>query len=140
MTSALRTLLLILSFTSAVRGIDFVTGSEFVAARGWGDESTMPLLWGAASIGTGVYGALAAVLNSPRQAINAGLVGMAVSATFAIQVFEMRMLPLPWPPQDARVVADYLGHSALWLLTAGTAFYRKGVDERRHEILGGGDG
>lgn len=148
MSADLRILLTVLSLTSVIRGIDYMTGSEFVAARGWGEESTMPLLWGAASVGVGLYGLLAAAINCKRQAINVGLVGMSVSAMFAVQVFEMRMLPVPWPPQDARIVVHYIGQAVLWLLVTGTAYFRQGVSDRRHEIederrdgmLGGEDG
>lgn len=127
----------ILSTMLAVRGLDYVTGDSFSASVRISDGAEMPLYWGWASLIAAALVMGSLVLKQSRFLQNSALVCFAVNAMFAVQVFAYRMLPVPWPPEDARLVADHIGHSLLWLLIAAALWWRAGIVRRREAILGG---
>ena len=138
MTRAMSALVAILSWVMVARGMDYVTGNRFDMGRVWGDHLTMPELWGAACLFVGLTAILGLVINKPRLVVNIGLVGMAISVMFAIQVADMRMFE--WPPEDIRIITDHLGQAASWLLVSTTIHYRLGVEKRKAAILEEADG
>lgn len=138
MTRAMRALVIILVWIMAARGVDYVTGSTYDMGRIWGDQLTMPEMWGMACLIVAGLTVVGLVLNRPRWVANIAIGGMAVSTMFAVQIADVRMFT--WPPEDIRIITDHLGHAATWLLVAVTIHYRLGVDRRKNEILEEADG
>lgn len=127
----------VLSTMLAVRGLDYVTGDSFSASFRISDGAEMPLYWGWASLIAAALVMGSLVLKRARLLQNSALVCFAINAMFAVQAFAYRMLPVPWPPEDTRLVADHIGHSLLWLLIAVTLWWREGIVRRKEAILGG---
>lgn len=128
----------VLSTMLAVRGLDYVTGDSFAASVKISDGAEMPLYWGWASLIAAALVMGSLVLKQARLLQNSALVCFAINAMFAVQAFAYRMLPVPWPPEDTRLVADHIGHSLLWLLIAAALWWREGIVRRREAILGRG--
>ena len=126
----------VLAVMLGIRGLDYVTGDDVSAAVTVADGAEMPMYWGVASIIAAVlvFGSL--LLKKAGLLQNSALVCFAINAMFAVQAFATRMLPVPWPPEDTRLVADHAGHAALWLLIAVVLWWREGINRRRDVILG----
>lgn len=137
-TRAMSALVAILSWVMVARGMDYVTGNRYDMGRLWGDHLAMPNVWGTACLFVGFTAILGLVIRKPRLVVNVGLVGMAISVMFAIQVADMRMFE--WPPEDIRIITDHLGQAASWLLVSATIHYRLGVEKRKAAILEEADG
>lgn len=127
----------VLSTMLVVRGLDYVTGDSFAASFRISEGAEMPLYWGWASLIAAALVMGSLVLKRARLLQNSALVCFAINAMFAAQAFAYRMLPVPWPPEDTRLVADHIGHSLLWLLIAVTLWWREGIVRRREAILRG---
>lgn len=135
MSRAMAALIAILSLMSFQRGLDYLTGNTIDRGPLWDDNLTLPVVWGIACMLVAVLGITAAVRMCPLLGQWAGIFGMAVNAMFAVQVFEPHMLPVPWPPEDARFVSDHLGHASMWWLIAVTLWWRAGISRRVAEKL-----
>lgn len=136
MNKSLKAISTVLSLMLFVRGVDYVTGDSVAASVKVSEGAEMPLYWGIACIVAAVAAAVSMLANKPAWLQNTALLGFAIYAMFAVQAFDSRMLPIPWPPEDTRLIADHIGHSVLWLLVAVTVWWRNGIRIRRNEILG----
>lgn len=135
MTRSLKGMVWIICLMQAVRGLDYVTGNEHDMGRAWAEQLGMPVYWGLACLVASAAVVVALCAAWPRVLLNAALVSFAINAMFAVQVFDMRMSPVPWPPEDVRLIFDHIAHSALWFLVAGTIWWREGIYRRREELL-----
>lgn len=135
MNKTLMAITAVLAAMLAVRGIDYVTGDPVSAGVRISDGAEMPLYWGWASIAASLAVAASLVFKKHTALLNSALVCFAINAMFAVQVFDPRMAPVPWPPEDTRLVFDHVGHAALWFVIAATVWWREGINRRREVIL-----
>lgn len=126
----------VLATMLAVRGLDYVTGDSVAAPVKVSEGAEMPLYWGWASLAAAALVIGSLIMKKANFLQNSALVCFAINAMFAVQAFAYRMLPVPWPPEDTRLVVDHIGHSLLWLLIAVALWWREGVVRRRDAILG----
>lgn len=138
MTRSLTAGVAILNTMLFVRGVDYSTGNVYDAAgRVFGDHIDMPGVWGASCLAISILVYAAIAVRWVQVLKNLCLFAFGVNAMFAVQIYEARMFPVPWPPEDTRLIADHIGHAALWLLFAATIWWREGVRRRRSELLRG---
>lgn len=136
MTRSLKAGVAILSTMLLVRGVDYVTGNSYdTDGRVIEDNLTLPGWWGATCLLVAFLVFAALLVGRAPLVKNLCLVAFSVNVMFAVQIYESRMLPFPWPPEDIRLVADHIGHASLWLLFAATVWWREGVRRRRSELL-----
>ena len=135
MTREVRFVAWVLAAMLGFRGLDYATGNTYPMGRAYGEEVAMPTYWGAACIATTVLVVVSLVLRKPAWLKNAALLGFAINTMFVIQSAESRMLPVPWPPEDFRLVFDHQGHAVLWFFVASILWWREGVRRRRSQIL-----
>lgn len=137
MTRTMQALLAAMAFPSLWRAIDYTTGNSYQLGREWGEELYLPMLWGAACAIIALGGFIAAFTRSYTIGINTSILGMAVYVMFAVTVFQTRMLPYPWPPEDVRLVSDHLASSAIWGILGLSLLFRRGVERKKSELLRG---
>lgn len=137
MNKSLKAISAVLSLMLFLRGVDYVTGDPVASSVKISDGAEMPLYWGVACIVAGIAAAVSVLANKSTWLQNTALLGFAIYAMFAVQAFDTRMLPVPWPPEDTRLVADHIGHSVLWLLVAVIIWWREGISRRREALLEG---
>lgn len=140
MTLTMRGIVAVLGSMMFLRGVDYLSNDRPLVGTNQSELVTMPHIWGAAFLVAAGFGIFAVLKNTLRSAMNFGVVGAAVTAMFAIQVFQMDMLPYPWPPEDVRVLGDSVGLSTLLVLVALSSSHRMGVDNRKRELIGEMDG
>lgn len=140
MTLTMRGIVAVLSSIMFLRGVDYLSNDRPLIGTNQSELVTMPHLWGAAFLVAAGFGVFAALKNTLLSAVNFGVVGAAITAMFAIQVFQMDMLPYPWPPEDIRVLGDGVGLSTLFVVVALSSSHRMGVDKRKRELIGELDG
>lgn len=140
MTLTMRGIVAVLGSMMFLRGVDYLSNDRPLVGTNQSELVTMPHIWGAAFLVAAGFGIFAVLKNTHRSAMNFGVVGAAVTAMFAIQVFQMDMLPYPWPPEDVRVLGDSVGLSTLLVLVALSSSHRMGVDNRKRELIGEMDG
>lgn len=136
MTLTMRGIVAALSAIAFLRGVDYLTNDRPLIGTNQSELVAMPHLWGAAFLVAAGFGVFAVFKNTLLSAMNFGVVGAAITAMFAIQVFQMDMLPYPWPPEDIRVFGDGVGLSVLFEIVALSSSYRMGVDRRKRELIG----
>lgn len=125
----------VLNLLLFARGLDYVTGNPFDMGRIWGESVGMPLYWGTACIVTSVLVTVALLWKKFKALKFFALVAFGINAMFAVQSADYRMLPVPWPPEDFRLLGDHVGHAAMWLILAVALWWREGINRRRNEIL-----
>lgn len=125
----------VLNLLLFARGLDYVTGNSFDMGREWGEQVSMPIYWGTACIVTSVLVTVALLWKRFKALKFFALVAFGINVMFAVQSADYRMLPVPWPPEDFRLLGDHLGHAAMWLILAVTLWWREGISRRRNEIL-----
>lgn len=135
MTRALSLFAGVLAAIMAIRGIDYVTGNSYTSGPIGDDNLHMPIWWGSACILTAIAVFYSVWRRKAEALKNSALVAFAIYVMFAVQTYDMRMLPIPWPPEDTRVVGDHLGFAVLWIGVAFTVWWREGKFRRRAEIL-----
>lgn len=135
MTREVRFVAWVLAVILGFRGLDYVTGNTYPRGYVYGEEVFMTAYWGAACLVTTVLAVVSLVLRKPAWLKNTALLGFAINTMFVVQAAEVRMLPVPWPPEDFRLVFDHLGHAALWFFVASILWWREGVRLRRSQIL-----
>lgn len=135
MTRALQAFIWFMWFDMFARGIDYITGNQFNTGL-VDDNLTMPEVWGAASLVT--CAVLAVGMFTKRLSVVqfGAILGFAVYVMFAVQVFQVRMLPYPWPPEDVRMVAGHVSTAGMWLVVAVTLWYRRYANQKCREELG----
>lgn len=135
MPRAQRVLIWILLLMEFVRGVDYLTGNQNDVGSVHPDEVGMPLVWGTACVAAASVAAVGVYFVRKSWVINGAIASFAVNLMLAWQVFEVRMLPYPWPPEDTRIIVDHVGHAAIWALVAGVVWWRGGVQRRCSEIM-----
>lgn len=138
MNRAMQALVAIMSAVMLARGIDYLTGNSFDMGRIWGDQLGMPELWGTACVLVVILSVGGLITKKSKLVINGALMGAAVCIMFAVQVADTRMFA--WPPEDIRLIADHIGHAAMWGMVVVVVVYRQGVDKRKAAIIRGVDG
>lgn len=138
MNRAMQALVAIMSAVMLARGVDYLTGNSFDMGRIWGDQLGMPELWGTACVIVVILAFGGLLTKKSKLVINGALMGAAVYIMFAVQVADTRMFA--WPPEDIRLIADHIGHAAMWGLVVAVVVYREGVDKRKAAIIRGVDG
>lgn len=131
MNWAIRSTLGVLAWMSLTRGVDYLTGNEFDMGRLMDDNLPLPEAWGWGCVVLAVVAVAAAWTGSPRVAMHAGVLGLAVNVMLAVQIFDVRMMPWPWPPEDARIITDHLAHAAMWVIVAGDQAWREAVEKKK---------
>lgn len=125
----------ILNLLLLLRGLDYITGDTHSMGHAWGDDLGMPMYWGTACIVTSLIVTVALVRKKLEALRFSALVAFGINTMFAVQSADYRMLPVPWPPEDFRLLGDHVGHAAMWLILAVALWWREGIDRRRNEIL-----
>jgi len=123
-----------LGFALIVRGVDYVTGDTFPLTSLLHDVSS-PEVWGIACILTGALMWASLPLKGWKWAYTANIVSFAVYVMLAVQIFDVRMIPYPWPPEDIRVITDLLAFAAFSITLSITIQYRESVKARKHQIV-----
>lgn len=135
MTRALRLWAWILSFELTVRSIDYLAGGDVVVSD---DNLSVPGIWGAVGLLTAVLVLIGLVMKRSGVLKFGSIMAFAVYLMIAIQLFEVAMLPYPWPPENPRLSVTMLAFSLLWLSLAGVVWWREYVArECEKEMLSG---
>lgn len=125
----------VLNLILFARGFDYITGNPFDMGHEWGESVGMPFYWGTACIVTSLL-VTVALLRKKFEALQFfALVAFGINVMFAVQSADYRMLPVPWPPEDFRLLGDHVGHAVMWLILAVALWWREGINRRRNEIL-----
>lgn len=110
-------LIVALSLNLFLRGVDYVTGNSFdVSATE--DDLFATSVWGFASLAAVAVTVFGLVSRKPIFLQFGAVASFAIYSMFAIQTFNVRMLPFPWPPEDVRLVSAHLLEAFLWLSVA----------------------
>ena len=134
MSRAVRFLMFWLGFALIVRGVDYVTGDTFPLTSLLHDVNS-PEVWGITCIIVGIFIWVSALLKGWKWAYTANISAFAVYIMLAVQIFDMRMLPYPWPPEDVRVITDLMTFAMFSLTLSITIQYRESVKARKHQIV-----
>lgn len=116
------------------RSLDYLTGDTFPHNR-QSHEVTSPEIWGIACAISGSLMVTAAFSKNWKFPYFAGIVSFAVYLMVAVQIFDARMLPYPWPPEDHRIVVDLLVYAYLSLVLSITIQYRESVKAKKKQIV-----
>lgn len=135
MTRTVKALMLILALMMFAIGLDYVTGNQHQLINDWSDETDMPLVWGSACLLFAAAAVYSVVWARNMFAVNTLLFGFAVNVMFAVQVYDPRMSPIPWPPEDVRLITNHLAHAGCMLVLAAALWWREGVKRRCSEII-----
>lgn len=136
MTRAVKAIVGLLVFEMFVRSVDYLTGDSHPNSF-WEDGLQMPAVWGSTCLAATLLILFGLARNKPGVVQTGSIVSFAIYVMFAIQVFEMRMLPYPWPPEDTRIVATHLMVAGCWLTVAVTIWWREYINLRKTEELEG---
>ena len=119
-----------------VRSLDYLSGGDVGVPD---DNLAVPEVWGVACLAT-FFVALTGLLLKNSAVIKFGsITAFSVYLMVAVQMFEVAMLPYPWPPENPRLSVTLLVISALWLSVAGILWWREYVSkECEKEALSGG--
>ena len=134
MTRAVKAVVWLLAIELFVRSIDYLTGDTYSTGQ-IEDNLSMPVVWGATGLAAVTVVLFGLLLKKPFVVQTGSLIPFAIYVMFAFQIFEMRMLPHPWPPEDTRLVASHLTFAGLWLTTAITIWWREYIAKRKKEEL-----
>lgn len=140
MTRAVRAIISLLAFELFVRSVDYLTGDSY-NARNVEDNLSVPEVWGLFGLAAVIIVALG-LFSKRAGVVQAGCVtSFAIYTMFAVQIFELRMLPIPWPPEDTRFLTSHLTLAGLWLLMALVIWWRayiakKCADELDRKVQG----
>lgn len=133
MTLALQAYIWFLLVDAVARGVDYLTGPPENLDFLTDDDLGMPHVWGAALLVSSVIVAYGLVRKKLTVVQFGSVVSAAVYFMLAFQMFEGRMLPFPWPPEDVRVVATQLSAAGMWAVSGATIWWREGIRKRCEE-------
>ena len=135
MTRTLRLLVWLMLLELFVRSVDYVAGGVSTVPD---DNLSIPEVWGIAGAATCVV-VLAGLVGKSNGVIKFGAItAFSVYAMIAFQVFEVSMLPYPWPPEDPRKAMSTLVFGLMWLTVAGVVWWRDYLERAcEEEVLGG---
>lgn len=134
MTRAVKVFVGLLVFEMLTRSVDYLTGDSYPNGR-FEEDISMPVVWGTACLAAALIVLFGLARSKPAVVQTGSTVSFAIYTMFAFQVFEMRMLPYPWPPEDTRIVATHLTVAGLWLTAAVTIWWREYIARRKTEEL-----
>lgn len=122
MTKSLKAFTWLLLLDLFVRSIDYVSGGDVAVPD---DNLAIPEVWGITGLVTSFI-ILVGLLARRGAVLKFGtIVAFAVYLMVSIQLFEISMLPYPWPPEDPRRSVSTLVFGLLWLLVAVTVWWRE---------------
>lgn len=135
MTRTLRLLSWLMLMELFVRSIDYMAGGVSTVPD---DNLSIPEVWGIAGIGTCAL-VLAGLVSGSNAVIKFGAItAFSVYLMISIQLFEVDMLPYPWPPEDPRRTVSTLVFGLMWLTVAGVVWWRDYLErECEKEVLSG---
>lgn len=117
----------VVSFSWLTRFVDYITGEDYQAGFIQVDNLYTPIVWAYACLCMFALFLFAAVTGWYKAGIYAGLFGNAVFLMFASQIYQVSMLPWPWPPENPRLVVNDLVDAAVCLILAVSIWYRNQV-------------
>lgn len=135
MTRTIKALITVLALMMFATGIDYVTGNHYQLIGDWSDETDMPMVWGTACLIFSFSALYSIIKTKTMLAMNVLVFGFAVNVMFAVQAYDMRMTPVPWPPEDVRIVTNHLAHAGFAIVIAAALWWREGVNRRCSEII-----
>lgn len=141
MNRAVKTMASILTFELFVRSVDYSTGNSY--SVGYTDDNLwVPQVWGLTGFAAVAILLFGLLRNRPKVVQFGSICAFAIYTMFAVQIFEVRMLPYPWPPEDSRLCATHVAFAGLWLLSAGVIWWRSYIykqctDELDRRVQGG---
>jgi len=126
----------ILTFGLAIRGVDYVTGNTYSLGILKGDDGlSKPEVWGLTALVACAILVAGLIMDNGRIVQLGAVAAFAIYAMFAIQIFDMRMLPYPWPPEDIRLISQHLVAAGLWITIANEIRTNIYVTEKALEEL-----
>lgn len=135
MTRALRLWAWILLADLLVRSIDYLAGGDVVVPD---DNLAVPGVWGIAGLSTSFVILLGLLFKNSGVFKFGAITAFAVYLMVSVQMFEVAMLPYPWPPENPRLSATLLVLALLWLSLAGIVWWREYLTkEMEKEVLSG---
>lgn len=135
MTRALRIWAWILLADLLVRSIDYLSGGDVVVPD---DNLAVPEIWGVAGLVTCIVILVGLVTKSSGVLKSGAITAFAVYLMISIQMFEIAMLPYPWPPENPRLSVVLLVLALLWLSLACIVWWREYVaKETAKEAMSG---
>lgn len=133
MTTGLRVLVTLFSINALVAALDYATGNDYQTTPVESPD-TLPLVWALSLTAVGVL-SLAGVWTRFNGLAKIGaLAGTWTYLLFAFTVWDHRMWPVPWPPEDIRLPFNHATTAAVWLLVVVLVVFRQHV-ERDKEII-----
>lgn len=124
MTRALRIWAWILLADLLVRSIDYLSGGDVVVPD---DNLAVPEIWGVAGLVTFMVILVGLVTKSSGVLKSGAITAFAVYLMISVQMFEVSMLPYPWPPENPRLSVALLVLALLWLSLACIVWWREYV-------------
>ena len=132
MSRAVRFVSFMLGLALFSRGVDYVTGERE-------HEVTPIFAWGIACTVVGLAFCVSAFSKRWQVPYFCGIASFSVYTVIALQRFEMRMLPYPWPPDGNRAFVDLIVLGALSLCVSVTIQYRESVAARKRQTIEAAD-
>lgn len=129
MTRAVRAIISLLAFELFVRSVDYLTGDSY-DSRNIEDNLSVPEVWGLFGLAA-VFIVVLGLWSNRLGIVQTGCVtAFSIYTMFAVQVSDLRMLPIPWPPEDTRLLASHITFAGLWLLMALVIWWRAYIAEK----------
>ncbi|UBI10039.1 hypothetical protein LA324_05370 [Corynebacterium coyleae] len=104
-----------------VRSIDYLAGGEPSVPD---DNLSIPEVWGVAGLGTCALILVGLLVRNNAVLKLGSITAFSVYLMISIQLFEVGMLPYPWPPEDPRRSVSTLVFGFMWLTIAGVVWWR----------------
>lgn len=123
MNKAARVAAGLLTFELLVRSVDYATGNSYNNGI-LDDNISTPEVWGYTGLAAVVVLLFGLILGRDKVVQFGGVCAFSIYTMLAIQVFEVRMLPFPWPPEDSRLFSTNAVFAGLWLLLTVTIWWR----------------
>lgn len=125
MNRALRALTWLMLAKLFTRSLDYVTGTQ-AAIPDDGLQSSE--VWGLAGLVASVI-VFFGLMASKNLAVKLGaILTFAIYTMIGVQMFELSMLPIPWPPEDPRLSLNFIFDGAMWLAIAVIVWWREGIE------------
>lgn len=121
MTRTLRLLTWLMLVELMVRSIDYLAGGEPSVPD---DNLSIPEVWGVAGLGTCALILVGLLVRNNAVLKLGSITAFSVYLMISIQLFEVGMLPYPWPPEDPRRSVSTLVFGFMWLTIAGVVWWR----------------
>lgn len=133
MNNGLRALVTIFSINAFVTALDYGTGNSYEIGTA-GVVNELPIVWAISLTLVGVLSLAGAWGGCLALTKIGALAGAWTYILFAVTVWEPRMWPIPWPPEDMRLPADHLTVATVWALILGLVWFRQRVEKDKEKI------